>query len=244
MATYLHFCTKAAISRASLLLTDSQHAAQDIGKHSGLDEQKIVPVPLALTSDIQRVTDPDVLAAVRKQFTLTRPFVLADALKNPGTLVNAWRLLPAQLREQWQIVFFSRRPDVLPIVHEAVANGDARLLLRPSRPDLIALYSMADAFVFPSWIEGFGIPVLEAMTCGAPVIASNRGSIPEVAGDAALLADPRDVISFAQHIAMVLQDREEAPRLRERGFKQAAQFSWRKTARQILASYEMAAVAT
>jgi glycosyltransferase involved in cell wall biosynthesis len=146
--------------------------------------------------------------------------------------------MPPDLRTGRQIVFFARRPDVLPIVHEAVSEGSARLLVRPSREDLIALYSMAEAFVFPSWIEGFGIPVLEAMTCGAPVIASDRGSIPEVAGDAALLADAEDDLMLSQHLALVLSTPQAASRLRERGFIRAAQFSWRNTAQQILESYE------
>jgi len=125
-------------------------------------------------------------------------------------------------------------------VHEAVARGEARLVVRPSRADLIALYSMAEAFVFPSWIEGFGIPVLEAMTCGAPVVASDRGAIPEVAGDAALLSDAEDAEGFARNLARVLGDAGEAGRLRARGYARAARFSWRATAQRILESYELA----
>ena len=83
---------------------------------------------------------------------------------------------------------------------------------------------MAEAFIFPSWVEGFGLPVLEAMTCGTPVIASDRGSIPEVTGGAALLADPYDAEALAHHITRVLGDPDEARRLRERGFARAAQF--------------------
>jgi glycosyltransferase involved in cell wall biosynthesis len=121
-----------------------------------------------------------------------------------------------------------------------VNEGHARLLVRPSREDLIALYSMADAFVFPSWIEGFGIPILEAMTCGAPVIASDRGALPEVVGDAGLLADAEDDATLAQQLTRILSDRGEAQRWRERGFARAAQFSWRNTAQRILESYQRA----
>jgi glycosyltransferase involved in cell wall biosynthesis len=240
MMTYLHFCSRAALRRADTLLTVSAHAGHEIARHSGFDSRRIIAVPHAPTPDLQRIDDPAVLADLRRRFELPHRFVLADALKNPGALVHAWRRLSPELRQGRRIVFFSRRPDRPAIVHEAVAAGEALLLVRPSREDLIALYSMAEAFVFPSWIEGFGIPVIEAMTCGAPVIASDRGAIPEVAGGAALLGDAEDYDALAGHIALVLGSQAEAQRLRERGFARAAQFSWRSTAQQILASYQRA----
>ncbi|HEU4324008.1 MAG TPA: glycosyltransferase family 1 protein [Roseiflexaceae bacterium] len=238
MMTYLHLCSTAALRRADLLLTVSEHAGREIARHSGFDPRRIVAVPHAPTPDLRRVTDPQTLAAVRARHGIDGPFVLADALKNPAVLVRAWRALPAELRAGRRIVFFSRRPDPLPIVREAAEQGIALLLLRPPREDLIALYSSAEAFVFPSWIEGFGIPILEAMTCGAPVIASDRGAIPEVTGDAALLADAEDAAGFATHLARVLGQPAEAQRLRERGFARAALFSWDQTAQCILECYE------
>lgn len=238
MMSYLHFCSTAAVRRADLLLTVSAHAGREIAHHSGFDPQHIIPIPHAPTPDLRRITELAALMEIRQRHGLTQPFVLADALKNPATLVRAWHKLPQNLREDNIIVFFSRRHDVLPIVNEAVAAGHAKLLVRPSREDLIALYSMAEAFVFPSWIEGFGIPVLEAMTCGAPVIASDRGAIPEVLNNAGLLADAEDDSTFAQHITHILSNPDEIQRLREKGFIRAAEFSWQKTAQRILESYE------
>jgi glycosyltransferase involved in cell wall biosynthesis len=243
MTIYLHAWSTLTTARADLLLTDSQHAGREIARCSRLDPLKIVPILHAPPSDLRRVVEPAVLAEVRLRHQLPESFVLADALKNPAVLVRAWRLLPAALRRNRRIVFFARRPDVLPIVHEAVTAGEASLLVRPERADLFALYSMADAFVFPSWIEGFGIPVLEAMTCGAPVVASDRGSIPEVAGDAALLADAEDEHTFAAHLRAILEQPELGQRLRERGFARAREFSWTKTAGGILNAYAAAAAA-
>ena len=240
MMAYLHYCSMAALRRASLLLTVSEHARREIVRYSKFDPQNVIPVPHAPTADFRRIEDPTALANVRQRFGITQSFVLADALKNPAVLVQAWQLLPESIRATRKIVFFSRRPDLLPVVQEAVARGDAQLLIRPSREDLIALYSMAEAFVFPSWIEGFGLPILEAMICGAPVIASDRGSIPEVAGEAALISDAEDPNMLAMHIERVLHEAGEAGRLRQLGFARAAQFSWKNTAQRILDTYQLA----
>jgi len=244
LMAYLHICTRAALRRADLVLTVSKHAAGAISRRGGIDPRRIVPIPHAPTPDLRRVTDPGVLDEVRQRYALPSKFVLADALKNPGVLVRAWKLLPLELRQDRQIVFFSRRPDPPPAVNAAVSRGMARLLVNIPRTHLIALYSMADAFVFPSWIEGFGIPILEAMTCGTPVIASDRGAIPEVVGDAGRLLDAEDAPRLARELAIVLQDEATAAELRARGFARASQFSWQETAARILDAYERVGVPT
>jgi glycosyltransferase involved in cell wall biosynthesis len=237
MTIYFQLISKTTARRADLLLTVSEHARMDIAQRGGFDPNKIVAVPHAPGPDMRRIEDACVLEDVRKRHHLPPRFVLADGLKNPAVLVRAWRRLPADLKGDRKIVFFSRRPDVLPIIPEAVDQGDALLLQRPPREDLIALYSMADAFVFPSWFEGFGLPVIEAMVCGAPVIASDRYSIPEVCGGAALLADAEDDATFAQHLTAVLGSPQEAQRLRSLGYARASEFSWRKSAQKILHAY-------
>ncbi|MBI5302406.1 MAG: glycosyltransferase family 4 protein [Chloroflexi bacterium] len=236
MMTYLHALSRAALSRTALILTVSEYAKREIARASACDPRKIAVVPEAPTTDLRRL-DATQLDAVRQQYQLTKPFVLADGLKNPAVLVRAWRLLPDEIRARHQLVFFARTDRVLPIIHEAVSAGHARLLIRPPRQDLVALYNLAAAFAFPSWIEGFGLPMLEAMTCGAPVLASDRGAIPEVAGGAALIADAEDAATWARHLARVLSDPAEAQRLRDLGFARAAQFSWREAARQTRAWY-------
>jgi glycosyltransferase involved in cell wall biosynthesis len=129
---------------------------------------------------------------------------------------------------------------VRPEVGAAVAQGSARLLVRPSVDDLACLYRMADVFVFPSWIEGFGLPVLEAMASGAPVIASDRHAIPEVAGGAALLMDAEDDATLVTHLSRILTHPGEAERLRALGIARAATFSWSRSAGIALAAYRTA----
>ena len=240
MMTYLHFSTVQALRRASMVITISEYSRQQIMKHNSFDPERIEVVMYSPPPDARRIDDAAVFEAVRQRYQLEKPFVLADAIKNPGTLTRAWQKLAPELREQHQIVFFSRTPEPPAEVLAAQAAGHARLLIRPPYDDLIVLFNLARAFVFPSWIEGLGIPVFEAMVCGAPVIASDRGSIPEVAGDAGLLADAEDTDGFAHNITRVLTEPALAAQMRARGFARVAQFTWDETARRMLACYERA----
>ncbi|PDW04349.1 glycosyltransferase family 4 protein [Candidatus Viridilinea mediisalina] len=238
MMTYLHFVSRLTLRRAAGLLTVSQYARQQILRYTPrFPPERIAVTYHAPPPDLRRIEAASVHAALRERHGITRPYLLADGLKNPAVLVRAWQHLPAELRANYLLVFFARRQP-WPAVDTAVQAGFARLLLRPPRDDLLTLFSGAEAFLFPSWIEGFGIPLLEAMSCGAPVIASDRGAIPEVVADAALLADAEDEVAFAQHITSVLRDQATAERLRTRGYARAAQFSWPQTAQQTLAAYE------
>jgi glycosyltransferase involved in cell wall biosynthesis len=234
---YLHLCTPASLRRADLVITASEYSKRQIARYSSLDPKRIVVVPHAVPGDISRIDNSEKLADFRQRYNLNKPFIFADAFKNPGVLIRAWNLLPASFRKDHEIIFISRSEKVLPVVEEAVKAGFARLYVRIPRWDISAFYSMAQVFIFPSWIEGFGIPLLEAMTCGAPVIASNRGSIPEVAGDAAFLIDAEDEFALSKHLADLLASPEERLHWRDKGYKRAAQFSWSNIARQVLNSY-------
>ncbi len=240
LMTYLHFCTTSALRYAHYVITVSNYSRTKILEYSNFDPERIVAWIYAPSPDFKRIEDATIISDVCHRFGLERPFVLADAIKNPAALVQAWEGISDDLRQKFQIVFFSRTPTPPAAVFEAQAAGYARLLIRPSNEDLMALYSMAQAFVFPSWIEGLGLPLLEAMTCGAPVIASNRGSIPEVTGDAALITDVDDIEGLARNITLVLSNPTEAERLRQRGYLRAAEFSWAKTAQHYLEIYERA----
>ncbi len=237
MMTYLHLVTRVAAHRADLIVTISEYSKRRIQHHGRLDANKIVVVHHGCPADVKRVEDSLALAKVRERLGLSRPFILAEAFKNPDVIVRAWRALPSRVRDARQIVFFSRSPQVLPAVHEAVNAGWARFFVRVTRSDLSALYSMAEAFVFPSWIEGFGMPLVEAMTCGAPIIASDRGAIPEVVGDAGLIMDAEDDEKLVEHLMHLFQHPQERERLRQLGFKRAQKFTWQNAARGYLEAY-------
>ena len=235
--TYLHFMTVASLKSAALVLTISQSAGAQISATGRLEGRRIRVVPHGVEREWGRVQDSARVEELRRRFGLKRRVILADAIKNPGVLLRAWPMLPEALRDECEIVFFSRKDDVAAVVRTAVEAGIARLLVRPSREDLNVLFSLAEAFVFPSWIEGFGLPVLEAMACGTPVIASDRGSIPEVVGDAGLLCDAEDPQAFANHVRRVLTDQELSARLRSLGIRRSSHFSWENSARAVLDEY-------
>lgn len=237
MMTYLHLMTRAAVQQADLIITVSEYSRQQIMRYSGISPQQIAAVHHACPHDIQRIEDPALLHDVRQRLNLNKPFILAEAFKNPGVLVRAWQRLPQPIRDQHEIIFFSRSPDVLPIVHEAIRAGIARMFVRPQRSDLSALYTMAAVFVFPSWIEGFGIPLVEAMTCGTPIIASNRGSIPEVVDQAGYIIDAEDDQALAHYLVELLTNPDAAETLRQRGFARVKQFSWTKNAQRVIELY-------
>ncbi|MEM8960160.1 MAG: glycosyltransferase family 1 protein [Acidobacteriota bacterium] len=155
--------------------------------------------------------------------------------KNLDRLYAAHRALPAPLRERhplllvgsdgWGEIALPDDPHVMPL-------GEV------SDHDLPALFSHAACFAYPSLAEGFGMPVIEAMACGAPVVTSDRGALREAAGDAARLVEPTDVDSIREGLAAVLEDSETATRLRRRGFKRAARFHWSRCATEMLALYQ------
>ncbi len=181
--------------------------------------------------------DPQVRAALQARYGLRAPFVLfigaGDPRKNEAGLVRAFALLPQALRDTHQLVIVGRTDvDALAATARAAGLAPDRLALVPfvDEADLPALYAACALFVLPSLHEGFGLPAAEAMACGAPTIASDCSSLPEVMGCADALFDPREPASIAARMGEVLQSPARAEALREHGIRQAAQFTWEDSA--------------
>ena len=162
--------------------------------------------------------------------------------KNLLALIGALAQIPAERRPLLVLPGYATDHEAQ-LRERARALGverDVRFLGWLSGEELEGLWQVADAFVYPSLYEGFGLPVLEAMARGVPVACSNTSSLPEVAGDAALLFDPNEEQAIAGALERLLSDRPEVERLRARGLERAAQFTWERTARATLASYARA----
>lgn len=240
LMTYLHFVSTLSVRRADVLITVSEYSKREIVRRSGLPEDRVIAVKYGPSPSFRRSEEQAPLEAVRTRLQVQRPFLLADAIKNPAVIARAWQRLPETLRSGHQMLFFSRLVEPPAPVQEMVAAGHAQVLIRPDRSDLVALFNLAEGFLFPSLYEGLGLPPIEAMKCGAPVIASDRGSIPEVVGEAGIIIDAQDDAALAAHITRLLQDRAFHQELQQRGFARAEEFSWPKPADRILDAYRYA----
>jgi glycosyltransferase involved in cell wall biosynthesis len=228
------------------VVTVSWQSREDILTHLSVPPERVAVVPLAPGRQFRPLSAAEVAPALR-QCGIERPYILYVGALEPRK--NLPRLLAAyaQLRrwsDRWRLVIVGARKWVSSPIFDAVRQ----LGLEPhvtftgyvADEHLPALYAGADLFTFPSLYEGFGLPVLEAMACGAPVVTSHTSSLPEVAGDAAILIDPTDVAQIAAAMWLVLSQPALADALRERGLARAAQFSWERTARETVAVYETA----
>ena len=224
------------------VIVDSAHTRADLAASARIPVDKITVVPLA-AADHFRPTTPT--AAFAGRYDLPARFIFTvgvlEPRKNHGLLVEALRRLQAA-GEQIGLVIVGREgwrwKDPLAAPSVAPLRSCVRIFRNVPDDDLVEFYNRAAVFAYPSLYEGFGLPLLEAMACGTPVVASARSSLPEVAGDAALLADPEDVDDFTAQLLRVLRDPALRRRLIDAGRRRARHFSWRQTAERTLAVYE------
>jgi glycosyltransferase involved in cell wall biosynthesis len=231
-----------AVRRSDRVIADSRSTRDDLVELLGVAPQRIDVVPLGLGA-LQRET-PMAEHDVRARFELrARRVVLSlsakRAHKNLLALIGGLARIAAEDRPVLVIPGYptAHELELRERVRELGLQADVRFPAWISAAELEGLWAIAQAFVYPSLYEGFGLPVLEAMSRGVPVACANASSLPEVAGDAALLFDPRDETALATALARLLNEPELAGELRARGLQQAHQFTWEQTARLTLASY-------
>ena len=234
-------------ARADRIITVSERSATDIGQYLDLGAVPVDVIPEAASADCRVIADPAEVSRHCVRLGVRRPFVLApgavDPRKNTARVIAAFAATRARLGEDAQLVVFGLTP--AGIKHFAgIAAGlgitdRVCLLTFVSDEELVGLYNGCLAFLYPSLYEGFGLPVLEAMACGASVATSHAGSLPEIAGDAAEYADPLDVQSIGDALLRASAARGEERRAA--GLARARDFSWRSTAELTIRCYEAAA---
>ncbi len=235
-----------ALRRASRVIAVSETTRGELLARYRLPPTRVVVVPEAAAPHFVPPLPP-ALAAARARYGLARPYVLfvgvLEPKKNLDVLLDAVALLRrARAWGETELVVVGAPgwgPDPARRAHALGLDGAVRFVGAAPDADLPALYGGALAFAFPSLWEGFGLPALEAMAAGAPVVASNRGALPEVTAGAALLVDPAPA-PLADALARLLAEPALRERLRAAGLARAAEFSWERTARETLAVYRAA----
>jgi glycosyltransferase involved in cell wall biosynthesis len=244
---YFRAASRAGAHLADLVIAVSKTVKADVERYLGMPPERVRAVPLAAAPSYCPLDDATRLEAVRAKYGLPERFVLnVGALepgKNQATLLRAFHRLKGGSREGGLVIAGPpawRYERLLRLVDKLGLADRVRFLNYVPAEDLVALYNLADLFVFPSLYEGFGLPPLEAMACGLPVVASNAPALREVLDGAALLVQPLDVAGLAEAMAAALGDEPLRAHLREAGLKRAALFSWERTARETAAVYHEA----
>jgi glycosyltransferase involved in cell wall biosynthesis len=236
--------TRMSIKRADLILTVSRATSCDIQEYYHVEEKRIRVIRNAIDATFCRIADPMTLLDVRTRYSLPEHFILTVGAgrphKNVETLVDAFACLDASLAPR--LVIGGERDPRFPdavgarIAAHGIEDRVVRLgMIREA--DLPAVYSLADVFVFPSLVEGFGLPPLEAMACGTPVIASATPSVAEVVGDAGLVFEARDIQQLVSALKRVLADDALQATMRQRGLERVHMFKWERVARETLKTY-------
>jgi glycosyltransferase involved in cell wall biosynthesis len=232
--------------RAAMVLTVSEFSRRALVERYHLSPERVLVTPNGVDREAFRPLGAE-SEGIRKRYRLDGPFVLfvgrIEPRKNLPRLIRAFSRARGRLGGSIRLViagkedFRSRE-----VFQEAERQGEASVVFLGAVPDadLPSLYNLAVALVYPSLAEGFGLPVLEAMACGTPVVASPRGALPEVGGDAVLWVEPEDEEAIAEGIERIVTDNDLRGKLRAAGPSRAAHFEWKETARGTLEAYRRA----
>ncbi|MHB1133604.1 MAG: glycosyltransferase family 4 protein [Chloroflexota bacterium] len=245
LVSYLERAVPQSVRRARLVLADSENTRNDLVCLLDAKPERVEVLYAGVEARFQPVVDETVLESVRQRYGLNWPFILSlgtiERRKNLARLVQAYGRLRARRPLLPKLLIVGRRgwlyEDVFAAVEELGLQNEIIFPGYIADEDLPALYSLAQLFVYPSLYEGFGLPPLEAMACGTPVVAANTSSLPEVLVDAAVLVPPTDVEALADGMGRALADEELRASLRERGLVRAGDFTWQRAARRLLDIY-------
>ncbi|HUM70703.1 MAG TPA: glycosyltransferase family 1 protein, partial [Chloroflexota bacterium] len=234
----------------SHIITDSHASKEEIVAHLGIPAEKVTPIHLAVTAEYQPQPHSLLDMAVQRKYDLPDFYVLYlggyELHKNVTTLLLAWTYVGQALGDEYPLILAGKKPETTSDSYpdydgyiQKLGIGDyVRWIGYVDEADKPSLYRNAETFVFPSRREGFGLPVLEALACGTPVVTTNATSLPEVVGEAGFAVDPDDARGMAGAIIATIVQDDLAKELRATAVTQAAKFSWVDTAVQTLHVYD------
>lgn len=248
LVAYLTQAVPHAVRRASRILADSVNTQRDLTALLDVDPARIDVVYPGIGPRYQPVTDGEQRRAVAQRYQLNGPFILSlgtlEPRKNYPRLIRAFAQLRRQSGLAHTLVIGGGKgwltESLFALAEQEKVASFVRFLGYVDEADLPALYSLADLYAFPSRYEGFGIPVVEAMACGTPVVCADNSSLPEAAGAAAILVNADDTDALAAALERGLTDQAWRAAARRLGQAQAARFSWRASAAQLVAAYAKA----
>jgi glycosyltransferase involved in cell wall biosynthesis len=235
-----------SLARADHVLADSESTKQDLIQLFDIEPETITVVGAGVEERFRPLTDPTVLAAVRRRYGLPpdRQFILGlgalEPRKNFTGLIDAYSRSP--VCQTHHLVIAGGKgwlyQDIFAAAESSPVAGRIHLIGFVADDDLPALYSLADVFAYPSHYEGFGIPVVEAMACGTPVVCADNSSLPEVAGRAALQVAATDIAALADALHRLTTDEALRQQAIAEGFAQARKFSWPAATKRLLRVYQ------
>ncbi len=255
MWAYLRLVS-AGTRRAAQVIADSECSRRDAIRALSLADERVTTIPLAVGAAFGAARDEALIARLRDRYGLRGRRVLfnvagLDVRKNVATLLRAFARVAAEMGDDVRLVVGGKAhgnaalyPDPVPLARDLGIADRVLFAGAIGDEEKLALYQLSDCYVAPSIYEGFGLTPLEAMACGAPVVAADASCTPEVVGEAGLLVAPRDVAGFAAAIVRVLTDDALAREMRAQGFARARQFSWERAAIATRAVYQRAGMAT
>ena len=239
---YKKYILYSSIKKADVIIADSHSTRRDIVEFFNVDEKKIKVVHLGVESRFRPISNVE---DYRTKNNLPSKMILnigtLEPRKNVVTLIKAFKKLHERGLKDYVLVIAGEKGWLYKRIFEEIKSSGVeqsiRLLGVARDEDLPLLYNCADLFVYPSLYEGFGLPPLEAMACGVPVVTSNTSSLPEVVGNAGIMVDPHDINSLSEAMANVLKDKELKHRMSRDGLKRSKMFTWEKTVKKVLEVY-------
>lgn len=241
MSTYSkHALFRVCLKYYNKICCISNNTKKDFIKYLRISEDKTVVIYGGVDPTFKVVHDQESLSQFTEKYGINYPFILyvgqITRIKNVPRLIKALQILLNQYNIKHKLVLIGSPVDIniLDLIRKNNLQKNIILLSNIPDEDLVYFYNLADVFIFPSLYEGFGLPVLEAMACGCPVITSNTSSLPEVVGDVAIKVNPTSVDEIVDAILSLVEDIGMQKRMIEKGFEQVKKFSWERTAKQYI----------